>query len=223
MTQNFRAPAPQRPAPVLLAVAGLCALFELVFTLTDSALLDMAQFRRTALVYGAFWPGLLQGWDEMFPGQRLSMFFSYAFLHGGILHMVFNMLILLHLGRQAVTRLGQGGFLLVYILCAGGAAVAYYLLNDSGAPMLGASGAVFGLFGTSIYWDIQARRVLGLSIEKPLRLIVGLVVMNVLLWVVVGGMLAWEAHLGGFVTGAILARVLTPTAGHRHKAFTPRR
>ena len=65
--------------------------------------------------------------------------------------------------------------------------------------------------------------MLGLSIEKPLRLIVGLVVMNVLLWVVVDGMLAWEAHLGGFVTGAILARVLTPTAGHRHKAFTPRR
>lgn len=220
MTQNFQAPANQRPAPVLLAVAGLCALIELVFTLTDSSLLDMAALRRTALVYGAFWPGLLQGWDELFLGQRLTMFVTYAFLHGGLLHMVFNMLILLHLGRQAVTRLGQGGFLLVYILCAIGAAVAFYLLNDSGAPMLGASGAVFGLFGTSIYWDIQARRVLNLSIEKPLRLIVGLVVMNVLLWIVVDGMLAWEAHLGGFVTGAILARILTPTSGHRHRNLT---
>lgn len=223
MTQKLRPPSTPRPAPVLLAIAGLCALLEVVFTLTDSPALDLAEVRRSAILYGAFWPGLLEGWDSLFPGQRVTMFFSYAFLHGGFLHMTFNMLILIALGRQAVGRLGQAGFLLVYLLCGVGAAVAFYVLNGSGTPMLGASGAVFGLFGTQVYWDIQARRMLRLPIDQPLRLVVGLVVMNVLLWVVVGGMLAWEAHLGGFVTGAVLARIITPTPGHRYRKGMLRR
>ena len=197
-------------------MTGICALLELAFTLGDTAL-GMPELRRTALVYGAFWPGLLDGWDTLFPGQRVTMFLSYAFLHGGLLHMVFNVLILLALGRQAVARLGQAGFLLVFLVCAMGAAGTYYLLNGSGAPMLGASGAVFGFFGTQVYWDIQVRRMLKLSIDPPLRMVFGLVVMNVLLWFLVSGMLAWEAHLGGFVTGAILARIITPTPAHRHR------
>lgn len=216
MTQHFRPPA-LRPAPVLLALVGLCALLELAFSLAELPFIGLPGLRRAAIVHGAFWPGLLHGWTPVFPGQRATMFVSYAFLHGGLLHLVFNMLILLHLGREAVQRLGQAGFLLMFLLSAAGGAVAYALLNGTGAPMLGASGAVFGFFGASIWWDIQARRARGLSIEQPLRLIGGLVVMNLLLWALVSGMLAWEAHLGGFVTGAALARIVTPTPEHRFR------
>ena len=62
--------------------------------------------------------------------------------------------------------------------------------------------------------------MLRLPIDQPLRMVFGLVVMNVLLWFLVSGMLAWEAHLGGFVTGAILARIITPTPDHRHRGVT---
>ncbi|MCW1932434.1 rhomboid family intramembrane serine protease [Pararhodobacter zhoushanensis] len=216
MNTNFTPPV-ARHAPVLLAIVGLCALLETVFTLADTPFADFSVLRRTAMVYGAFWPGLLGGWDEVFPGQRFTMFLSHAFLHGGFLHMAFNMLILLGLGREAVLRLGQGGVLLLFVLSAVGGGAVYGLLSTSDAPMLGASGAVFGFFGASVYWNIQARRARGLSIEQPIRLTLGLVVMNVILWALVGGMLAWQAHLGGFITGALLARVVTPTPGHRHR------
>jgi membrane associated rhomboid family serine protease len=81
--------------------------------------------------------------------------------------------------------------------------------------MVGASGAVFGLFGTSIYWDYQRRRLAGASLRPVLNLTVGLIVMNVVLYVLVSGMLAWQAHLGGFLAGMILAWIVTPTPGHR--------
>ena len=220
MTQNFRASA-TRPAPVVLGIVGLCALLELAFTLAEMPFFQFDSLRRVAIVHGAFWPGLLDGWEPVFPGQRVTMFVSYAFLHGGFLHMAFNMLLLVHLGRQSVIRLGQGGFLLAFVLCAIGGAAGYWLLNGSDSPMLGASGAVFGFFGMTIFWDIQVRRKIGMSIDQPIRMMIGLAVMNVLLWFLVSGMLAWEAHLGGFVTGAVLARIVTPTPGHRAR-LTPR-
>ncbi|MCC0079948.1 MAG: rhomboid family intramembrane serine protease [Rhodobacter sp.] len=209
-------PLSGRPAPVVLAVAGLCAGLEIVFTLADLA--GYTDIRRTAIIYGAFWPQLLTGhWGAVFPGQRASMFLTYAVLHGGFLHMLFNMLIMLHLGRETVIRLGQAGFLLILALSAVGGAAGFALLNGGQAPMLGASGAVFGLFGTTIYWDVQRRRAVGAALTEPLKLTAGLVVMNVVLWLMAGGMLAWEAHLGGFVTGVILGRVVTPTLFHRHR------
>lgn len=203
-----------RPAPVLLVIAGLCALFEVAFTLTDAGVLGLPRLRNAGILHGAFWPGLLADWTPLFPGQRMTMMVSYAFLHGGLLHMVFNMLILLHLGRGAVARLGSGGFLLLFALTSAGGGLAYALLGDGETPMLGASGVVFGLFGATMWWDIQRRRASGASLEPVLRLAGGLVLMNGLLWLLVSGMLAWEAHLGGFVAGMALAAIVTPSPGH---------
>ena len=208
-------PLSGRPAPVVLAIAGLCAGLEIVFTLADLA--GYSDIRRAAIIYGAFWPQLLGDWQPVFPGQRVSMFLSYALLHGSFLHMLFNMLILLHLGRETVMRLVQAGFVLVFALCAIGGGAGFALLNGGSAPMLGASGAVFGLFGTTIFWDVQRRRAVGASLSDPARMVGGLVLMNVVLWLMAGGMLAWEAHLGGFLTGALLARIVTPTPFHRHR------
>lgn len=209
----FRSPS-VRPAPVLAVIAGLCALLEVAFTLADGAL-GFPGLRRTAILHGAFWPGLLGDWSPLFPGQRLTMLFSYAFLHGGLLHMVFNMLILVHLGREAVARLGQAGFVLLFALSSAGGGLVFALLGDGVTPMLGASGAVFGLFGATMWWDIQRRRAAGAPLQPVLRLAGGLVLMNVLLWLLVSGMLAWQAHLGGFVAGMALAAVVTPSSGHR--------
>ena len=206
---DFRAPT-TRPAPVLLVIAGLCALFELAFTLTDAGAVGLPRLRNSAIVHAAFWPGLLADWTPLFPGQRITMLVSYAFVHGGFLHMAFNMLILLHLGREAVARLGTGGFLLLFALSSAGGGLVYALMGDGETPMLGASGVVFGLFGATMWWDIQRRRAAGATLEPVLRLAGGLVLMNALLWVLVSGMLAWQAHLGGFVAGMALAAAVTP-------------
>jgi len=203
-----------RHAPVLVWIVGITALLEAAFTLLDPMMPDTTSLRATAFIYGAFWPELLGHWDPVFAGQRMTMFLSYAFLHGGFLHMLFNMLILLHLGREAVLRLGPRGFLLLYALTAIGGGAMYGLLASSEAPMLGASGAVFGLFGATMYWDYQRRRAFGASLEPLVRMAIGLVVMNVVLYFLVSGMLAWQAHLGGYLAGVLTARIATPTLAH---------
>lgn len=212
-----RHPALQH-APVLLWIVGICALLETILTLAALPPFDDTALRREVMVYGAFWPGLLHGWTPVFPGQPLTMFVTYAFLHGSFMHMLFNMLILLYLAREAVQRLGQRGFLLVYLLCAIGGGAGYGLLASTNTPMLGASGAVFGLFGTSVYWEYQRLRHHRLSLKPIGQYVLGLVVMNLALYFMAGGMLAWQTHLGGFLTGLVLARIVTPTPGHRWRS-----
>lgn len=213
-------PRPSGPAalpPPVLAVVALCAGLEIVFTISGGPSGD-SSLRRIGMVYGAFWPGLLDGWEPVFPGQRIAMFVSYAFLHGGLMHMLFNMLILVHLSRETVARVGNAGFALFFAITAMGGAAAYWLLSSAQAPMVGASGVVFGLFGVTMFWDWQRRRALGAPIQPVLRMALGLVVMNVILWVLVQGYLAWEAHLGGFLAGIAAAALATPTLAHRYRA-----
>ncbi|GAB4273760.1 MAG: rhomboid family intramembrane serine protease [Pararhodobacter sp.] len=193
----------------------MCALLETAFTLLELPPFSNPLLRNAAMIRGAFWPGLLRDWEPIFPGQHLTMFVTHAFLHGSFLHMLFNMLMLLHLGREAVLRLGQRGFLLVYLICAIAGGAAFGLLAPSDAPMVGASGAVFGLFGTAVYWDFQRRIQVGASLRPVFNTVIGLVIMNLVLFVLAGGMLAWQAHLGGFLAGLVLARVVTPTLSHR--------
>lgn len=202
------------PRPLFLIIAA-CAVIETGLTLSGLPPFSNTTPRNLAAMFGAFWPGLLSGWDPLYPGQGAVMFFSYAFVHGGFLHMLFNMLILAHLGRETIARVGSAGFVLFFALTSAGGGVAYALLATGSNPMLGASGAVFGLFGAQAWWDLQIRRARGLPLQPVVRMMLGLVVMNVLLWVLVGGMLAWQAHLGGFVAGFALAWIVTPTTAHR--------
>lgn len=218
MSQSYR-PGPDRHAPVVLWILALCALPEVALTLAETPLFGMQGLRRTAILHGAFWPGLLGGWEPVFPGQTALMFFSYAFLHGGFMHLLFNMLIVLHLGREAVARLGQRGFVLLYLLTAAGGATGFALLSASPGPMVGASGAVFGLFGATQFWDLQRRRAAGTTLRPVWQMMAGLILMNVVLLVMVGGILAWQAHLGGYVAGFVISWAVTPTLGHRFRGF----
>lgn len=202
-------------APVVLGIVALCAGLEAIFTLADTSLLGQVWLRRQAMIHGAFWPGLMSGWEPAFPGQRITMFFTYAFLHGGLMHVIFNMLILVHLSRECVDRLGSAGFMLLFAVTSLGGGVAFWLLSASTGPMVGASGAVFGLFGATMFWEWQRLRGARASVQPVLRMGLGLVVMNVILWMLTQGYVAWEAHLGGFVAGIAVALLATPTPRHR--------
>jgi len=51
---------------------------------------------------------------------------------------------------------------------------------------------------------------------RPLwRSLIGLALLNVILWLALSGLLAWEAHLGGFIAGVLFAAIVTPTLRHR--------
>ena len=86
------------------------------------------------------------------------MFISYSFLHAGLGHLIGNMLALAFLGQRAVERVGRGGFALLYVASMLGGGLAFGLLAHTAAPMIGASGAVFGLAGGWVVWHWQDLR-----------------------------------------------------------------
>jgi rhomboid protease GluP len=219
MTRRFR-PSADSQAPIVLWIAAICAVPEVVFTLLETPLFGLPEARRAALASLAFWPPLLtEGWEPVWRGQSAAMFVTYAFLHGGFLHLLFNMLVMLHLGRECVARLGEWGFFLLFVLSAICGAIGFLVLSSSPGPMVGASGAIFGLFGAVQFWDWQRRRAMRAPLGPFWKVMLGLVLMNVLLYAMVGNLLAWQAHLGGYVAGFIFARLVTPTLQHRAGGF----
>ena len=124
-----------------------------------------------------------------------------AFLHEplgsgiGILHIAFNMWALIVVGPALERILGRGRFLTVYLVSALGGSVLYYLVASPAAPALGASGAIFGLFGA---WFVLARRM-----RLDSRQVVILIILNLVISFAVPG-IAWEAHVGGLIAGGLL-------------------
>lgn len=202
-------------APAVIWLVGLTCLPEILLTLLDSDLFGGSDLRRQMVLHGAFWNGLLSGWEPVYPFQRETMFLTYALLHGGLFHLIGNMIATLALGGIAVARVGQKGFLLLYALSAIGGGAGFALLSGSEAPMVGASGAVFGLIGAWKFWEWQARQHLRSSMRPLWRSLLGLVLLNVILWVALSGLVAWEAHLGGFIAGVLFAAIVTPTLRYR--------
>lgn len=193
---------------VLLVLIGLCCGIELILMAADAGLIGTRLWRGLAYQNGAFWSGLLFNWRPNYPGQPFLMFLTYAFLHSGFWHLAGNMLTLIFLGAIVQDQVGRKGLVVLYGVAAIGGAVAFGLLNGSPRPMVGASGALFGLVGAWQYWEWADRRRLGQSRWPVWRAVLGFAVLNVVLWVMMDGALAWETHLGGFLAGWVCAVVM---------------
>lgn len=193
---------PFKPLPRgLLVLVGLIALIEIVLSLADAGYVADATLRTRVLDAGAFWTGLLRGGQPLYALQPVTMFLSHALLHGSLLHMAMNMAVLLALGRFTADRYGEGTVLPVFCVGAVAGGAAFGLLSSGPAPMVGASGAVFAFLGVWTAWDYRRYREAGLSPGPVWRRVVVLIGINVVMYVGLGGMLAWQAHLGGFLAG----------------------
>jgi membrane associated rhomboid family serine protease len=124
----------------------------------------------------------------------------------GVLDIAFNMWALVAVGPALEQTLGRARFLTVYLLSALGGAVAFFLFAPNNQLALGASGAIFGLFGA---WFVVARKL-----RLDVRGIVTVVAINLAFSFFFRGSIAWQDHLGGLVVG-----VLTTFAF----AYAPRR
>lgn len=195
---------------VLIAVIGICSLVEGVLQLADWKVLDLPRLRIIAYEYGGFWVGLLKGWSPNYPNQPYLMFATYGFLHGGILHLIVNMITLWSLGLAVTDRVGTRGFLMLYGAALIGGAVGFALLASNLAPMVGASGALFGLAGGLLAWGYVDRYSLQEALWPVARAAGLLLTLNVVMWWALDGQMAWETHLGGFVIGWIAALLIDP-------------
>jgi len=175
---------------------------ELVLSLSESGVLGAQSLRWPALALGAFWQPIIAGTvPAVYPGQAAVMFISHAFLHGGLAHLAMNSVVLLSLGKFVSAHVGTARTLLVLLLSAVAGAACFGLLSSSPAPMIGASGAVFGLIGLWQAMDYRMRRRARLPLQPILMAILGLIAANIALVVILSGGLAWQAHLGGWIAG----------------------
>ncbi len=129
-----------------------------------------------------------------------------AFLHGGLLHILFNMYALYVFGPGIERQVGGPAFLGLYLGSAMAGGAAYYLafaLGVGGAgPAVGASGAIFGLFGATLVGAWRGRRTsMGNAIVRQL---LTLLAINLALPLFLPG-IAWQAHVGGLLGGLIVA------------------
>ena len=197
----FRAP------PLLVGLIALLTAIEVALWMADAGFLGAGfrNLRMEAYAYGGFWPGLLRDWRPNFALQPVTMFVTYAFLHAGPAHLAMNMITLLALGRAVIERAGTRSFASIYGASILGGAAGYGLLAAGYQPMVGASGALFGLAGAIVCWAYLDRRRLHLGPGPVLRALMLLVGVNVVMYWALDGRLAWQTHLGGAVVGIAVA------------------
>ncbi|KAB2911818.1 MAG: rhomboid family intramembrane serine protease [Hyphomicrobiaceae bacterium] len=136
---------------------------------------------------------------------------SYMFLHGDIFHLASNMIFLWVFGDNVEDAMGHLKFLVFYVLCGIAAGLTHTLmLPDSKLPLIGASGAVAGVIAAYLIlhprvlvW-VLAFRIIPLRISAAWVLGVWVVTQIVMVVVNQADQVAWWAHIGGMITGAIL-------------------
>ncbi len=148
----------------------------------------------------------------------LDPLFSSMFLHGGLMHLLGNMLFLYIFGDNVEDAFGHIGYLFFYLLCGIGSGLIHVLFNwGSGIPALGASGAISGVMGAYAVM-FPSHRILTFFfiflIPVPAILILGywfalqfVAGINGLGMATAGGV-AWWAHIGGFLMGVVIAWVV---------------
>ncbi len=124
---------------------------------------------------------------------------TVALTHGGLMHLGFNMYALMVLGNPIEAAFGKNKFLIVFLasLITGSLASAYFAQIPSAS--VGASGAIFGLFG--------AIAIVGKRIGTDVRSIYVIIGINFAIGFVLGG-IDWHAHLGGLFGGMLVAQLL---------------
>lgn len=125
--------------------------------------------------------------------------FTSAFLHGSIAHIGLNMLSLYWLGRFIELALRPWRMLVVYFVSLIAASISVILFSPPDAATLGASGAIFGLFGALFAIGLK----LGERGRELVRSNIGILVLN-LVWSFAFPGISWQAHLGGLIAGFIV-------------------
>ena len=197
------------PRTATIALAAVTALAWLVATVIG------ASGSATALL--GFIPARLSGLLDL-PGSVPAALtpLSSTLVHGGLLHLAFNLLMLVWCGSAVERVLGRGPLLILYLVGAYAAALAQWLFDPASiVPVIGASGAisaVIGAFALSFGRAKQLTRSVRFNrLLNAAWLLAAWVVLLIMIGLLAGGqglLLATPAHVGGFLAGLLLQRPL---------------
>jgi membrane associated rhomboid family serine protease len=209
-------PSGLKPVVTLSLIAACTAVF-----LWQSSL-DPAAGRQAVAALGAIPAVLLT--DARLPPDwqwipRFASPFTSMFLHGGWMHLLGNLLFLWIYGDNVEDALGHARYLVFYLLC-GIAALFAQALSDPGSPVpiIGASGAISGVLGAYLLLFPRARILTLVLLPFYVTTLRMPAMLLLLLWFAVqlisdlavpgGAGIAFRAHIGGFLTGLVLAPLL---------------
>lgn len=141
-------------------------------------------------------------------GDEWWRLLSSMFLHAGFVHLALNMLSLYFLGAFAEESFGRGRFLALYLISGIASGIAYLYFGDFTKPVVGASGAIFGLLGGVFGFTLQRGTfswqnpiIRQLLVLTALNLYVGFSVNNI----------SNTAHIGGLLGGLVFGYLMAPT------------
>jgi len=167
---------------------------------------------------------------------RFETIFLHMFTHGGLWHLVMNLLVLAAIGGMLTARLGAPPlawlrFLLLFVLSALAGAALFLALHPTGSmPMVGASGGIYGLIALLLRSRPDGGPVLAIRSRTIRRSGWALVKENAFLFVLLAVMswagdaaigLAWEAHLGGFLFGLLAGPWFLPRSAESDSPTAP--
>jgi membrane associated rhomboid family serine protease len=175
------------------------------------------QSKQTAITLLGFMPALLFGYARLEGDPWVSptgSMFTAMFLHGGFFHLAGNMLYLWIFGDNVEDRVGRGRFIAFYLVCGAIAALTQAVPDTrSTVPMIGASGAVSGVLGAYVVLYPRANVLVALPFllaRVPALMMLGVWFAGHLLSSLFAepgaGGVAFVAHIGGFIGGAVLIR-----------------
>ena len=177
--RNKREPFFNNVPPGVLILGGVIGGIELFLQIFG------LEWRSAAFLFLAFFPlDFGAPYKELFFAQNLVMFFSYSFLHGNFFHMIINVAIFFALGKQIEKQLGTINLMFIFLI-------------------------FFGFIkGKELIYRIRHN----LTILPFLNLIFGLIILHIILVLlyptIIPFQIGWQGHLGGFVSGLILASLI---------------
>lgn len=198
-------------APLVTGYALVCVIVFVLLSITG--------FQVDAIVRAGFIPARFGSELILPPGTMVPFILtplSSALLHGGVLHIVFNVIVLLFIGRQLEGPLGSKAMAVLLLAGASGGALAQFLADpQSAVPMIGASGAISALIAVYalIFSRSQASAIGPIPGHwvRALWLAAAWIGLQLLIGLAGGGgfgAIAIWAHVGGFLAGLLLARPL---------------
>jgi len=142
---------------------------------------------------------LLPGLDYLQYTNEWYRLITVALTHGGLMHLGFNMYSLYILGTPIESAYGRNKFLVIFTVSLLTGSLASVFFNNGNFVSVGASGAVFGLFGAFL--------IVGKTIGVNIREIAIIIGLNFVVGFIFGGV-DWRAHLGGLFGGALAAQLI---------------